>query len=114
MRHYYRIEVSSLVGAQLQDDPAITCESMNAAIDKLTEIENEYRNRLDNPMMREIGGRCELTLQRTESITGLFGGEIIRTVRIDRPLHSPSARVVVWDEDGTIVSDSWKEESDGD
>ena len=75
----------------------------------MTEIGNEYRNRLDNPMMREIVGRCELFLQRTESITGLFGNEIIRTVRIDRPLHSPSARVVVWDENGTIVSDSWKE-----
>ena len=108
MRHYYRIEVSSFVGAQQQNEPAITCESMNAALDKLTEIGNEYRERLDNPMMRNVGGRCELTLLRTESITGLFGGEIIRTVRIDRPLHSPSERVVVWDEDGTIVSDSWK------
>ena len=110
MRHYYKIEVSSSIGAQSQDEPAITCESMNAALGKLTELGNEYRNRLDNSMMREIGGRCELTLLRTKSITGLFGGEIIRTVRIDRPLHSPSARVVVWDEDGTIVSDSWKEQ----
>lgn len=113
MRHYYRIEVASFVGAQLQDEPDITCESMNAALDKLTEIANEYRNRLNNPMMREIGGQCELVLLRTESITGLFGGEVIRTVRIDRPLHSPSARVVVWDEFGTIVSDSWKEDGNG-
>lgn len=57
MRHYYRIEVSSLVGAQLQDDPAITCESMNAAIDKLTEIGNKWRDKLNAPLMREIGGR---------------------------------------------------------
>lgn len=113
MGHYYRIEVSSFVGAQSQDEPAITCESMNAALDKLTELGNEYRSRLNNPMMREIGGRCELTLLRTESITGLFGGEIIRTVRIDRPLHSPSVRVVVWDENDTIVSDSWKGDGDG-
>ena len=114
MRHYYRIEVSSFVGAQSQDEPTITCESLNTALDKLTEIANEYRERLDNPMMRNVGGRCELFLQRTESITGLFGNEIIRTVRIDRPLHSPSARVVVWDEDGTIVSDSWKVDGNGD
>ena len=113
MRHYYRIEVSTFVGAKQQDEPAITCESMNTALDKLTEIANEYRERLDNPMMRNVGGRCELFLQRTESITGLFGGETIRTVRIDRPLHSPSARVVVWDEDGIIVSDSWKGDENG-
>lgn len=113
MRHYYRIEVSSFVGAQSQNEPAIACESLNTALDKLTELGNEYRSRLNNPMMREIGGRCELTLLRTESITGLFGGEIIRTVRIDRPLHSPSVRVVVWDENDTIVSDSWKGDGDG-
>lgn len=109
MRHYYRIETSSFIGAQSQNNPAITCESMNTALDKLTEIGNEWRDKLNAPLMREIGGRCELRLLRSESITGLFGDEIIRTVRIDRPLHSPSARVIVWDENETIVSDSWKE-----
>lgn len=108
MGHYYRIETSSFVGAQSQNEPAITCESLNTALDKLTEIGNGWRNRLDGPIMREIGGRCELRLFQSESITGLFGDEIIRTVRIDRPLHSPSVRVVVWDENDTIVSDSWK------
>ena len=112
MRHYYRIETSTFAPTKMSV-PAVTCESENAALDKLTEIGNEWRDKLNAPLMREIGGRCELTLLRTESITGLFGCEIIRTVRIDRPLHSPSARVVVWDEDGTIVSDSWKEDGHG-
>lgn len=48
---------------------AITCESLNTALDKLTEIGNEWRDKLNAPLMREIGGRCELTLLRTESMT---------------------------------------------
>ena len=108
MRHYYRIETSVFAPTEMSVT-AVTCASMSAALDRLTEIGNGWRNKLNAPLMGNIGGRCELRLFQSESITGLFGDEIIRTVRIDRPLHSPSARVVVWDENDTIVSDSWKE-----
>lgn len=104
---FYRLDITAHIGAQSQDEPALTCESLNTALDKLTEIGNGWRARLDAPMMREIGGRAEIFLSQTDSPTGLFGGSPVRTVRIDRPLHSPSARLVVWDETGAIVSDSW-------
>lgn len=106
---YYRIDISASVGGEVKNEPAITCGSKKAAFDKLNEYTDEWRERLNAPMMRNVGGRCELFLQKTETITGLDGGNIIRTVRIDRPLHSPNARVVVWNENDTIVSDSWKQ-----
>lgn len=106
---YYRIDISASVGGEAKNEPAITCETRESAFDKLNDLAYEWRERLNDPMMRNVGGRCELFLQKTGTITGLDGGNIIRTVRIDRPIHSPSARVVVWDDNDTIVSDSWKQ-----
>lgn len=106
---YYRIDISAFIGGEVKHEPAITCETRESAFDKLNEYTDEWRERLNAPMMRNVGGRCELFLQKTGTMTGLDGGSIIRTVRIDRPMHSPNARVVVWDDNNTIVSDSWKQ-----
>ena len=108
MRKFYRLDITAHIGAQSQDEPALTCESLDTALDKLTEIGEAWRAKLGSPYMREIGWRAEIFLTQTDSPTGLFGGSPVRTVRIDRPLHSPSARVVVWDETCAIVSDSWR------
>lgn len=56
MRHYYRIETSTFAPTKMSV-PAVTCESENAALDKMTEIGNKWRDKLNAPLMREIGGR---------------------------------------------------------
>ncbi len=56
MRHYYRIETSAFAPTEMSV-PAVTCESENAALDKMTEIGNKWRDKLNAPLMREIGGR---------------------------------------------------------
>lgn len=89
--HCFRITITKDVGGECVQMPILTLESIEAAEDRFEDAVLDEFNELNEPWMRNVGGRAELYLMESDNI--LLDGDVIRHVTVKRPLHSPSASV---------------------
>lgn len=94
MRKVWRISVTKEIGGDAVPVPTLSFESEAAAFERFDAIVESERVELDADMMRAIGGRTDIYLEKCDNILGI-GGEMVRHATIKRPLHSQ--RVTVTD-----------------
>lgn len=94
----YRIEVVKDIGGNVVNMPVITTENLENAECSFEDIILDEFNELNHEMMRNVGGRSEIYLYKSDNI--LHDGDVIKHVTVKRPLHSPSASVFRLGEDG--------------
>ena len=90
---YYAIHATKTVGGDVISVPVVTLESKSKALDALKAAIKSDAVELDAPPMRWVGARVEYTLEQTESITGLIGGDVIAIATVKRPVNSPKAEI---------------------
>ena len=88
----WSISESKEIGGEAMPIPIMSFESLEAALAQFERCVEAAIAELDAPFMRDIGGRTELYLEACDNILGI-GGDVIRSVAIKRPLHSPHAMV---------------------
>ena len=86
------ISMTKEIGGDAVPVPMLSFESKAAAFERFDAFVESERGELDSEIMRDIGGRTELYLEKCDNIIGI-GGEMLRHVTIKRPLHSPRATV---------------------
>ena len=87
----FRLTTTRTIGGNATSSPAVTADSESRARQAFEDAIEAAEQELNAPMMRHVGGRVEIFLEHCE---GLFdGGDDIAWARIDRPLHSPTARI---------------------
>lgn len=88
----WSIDVTRSIGGEAIRVPRLTLDNVMVARAKYREIVERERLEMNAPFMRDIGGTSEVFLIEGADLLG-FGGDLVKSATIKRPLHSPSAMV---------------------
>lgn len=92
----FRLTTTKTIGGEALDVPTVTADTERRAKQAFNYAIESAEQELNAPMMRHVGGRVELFLERCD---GLFdGGDVLTWARVDRPLNSPQARTTIQDD----------------
>lgn len=92
----FRLTTTKTIGGECVSIPAITTDTERRAKQAFNDAIESAEQELNAPMMRHVGGRIEIFLERCD---GLFdGGDVVSWARVDRPLNSPQVRTTIQDD----------------
>ena len=87
----YKIRVQKEIGGECASEPIVTIEGKAAAARRYADAVTAAEQELNAEIMRVIGGKIDVILERCAHIIG--DGELERFTTIKRPIHSPQATV---------------------
>ena len=88
----FKIDVTKEIGGESVSIPTLTLESEKAAKEKLDELVAALKDELDQPYMRDVGGRAEVFFCRVRHM--FDEGVELDHITLKRPLHSPNVMII--------------------
>lgn len=86
----YRITTTKTIAGEVLPVPTVTCESKPKAIRALEAAIVDAEAELNQPHIRLVGGRVEITLEECAHIIG-GDTDVFQHVTVKRPKNSPRA-----------------------
>lgn len=86
----YRVTTVKTLSCSVIPVPEVTCDTKPQAIEAMESAIADAENELNEPHMRLVGGRIEITLEECAHIIG-GGTDVLQHVIVKRPINSPRA-----------------------